>query len=294
MVSCAHKVKTDFKPEQRFYYGKDQFLHYRTKGEGKKTMILLHGFAASSQTWNDILPLLTEFDGRIIMFDLIGYGFSSKDGVDDYSIMANAEIICDYIEANRIEDYVIVGHSFGGGVALMTTLKQLEGSAYKPKGIILIDSAAYKVELPFFVSYLRTPILGSCLLNLSTPEFQAEYTLKKLYYDNDDVSAEKIARYAFFMEMEGHNNTLLACARQIVPENVEHYTSRYKNIDIPALVIWGEEDSALPDSGGYRLSEELQNSRLCIMQQCGHIPQEEYPRQTAEEINRFLDSLRKK
>ena len=78
-----------------------------------------------------------------------------------------------------------------------------------------------------------------------------------------------------------------------VVENVEYYTSRYKNIDIPALVIWGKDDSALPVSSAYKLSEELQNSTLRIIDKCGHIPQEEYPRKTAEEINKFMQSLKK-
>ena len=140
-----------------------------------------------------------------------------------------------------------------------------------PKGLILIDSAAYKVKLPFFVSYLRTPILGYALLNFPSPEFQAEYTLKKLYYDKRKVTDERIARYAYFMEKEGHNNTMLECAKHIVPENVEYYTSRYKNIDIPALVIWGKNDTALPVSSAYKLSEELQESKLVIIDKCGHI-----------------------
>ena len=113
MVSCSHIGKSNFTSGQKFYYGGNNFLNYRTKGTGKKTLILLHGFAASNQTWDDILPLLTSFDGRIIMFDLKGYGFSSKGKGNDYSIIANAEVISYFIESNKIEDYVIAGHSFG-------------------------------------------------------------------------------------------------------------------------------------------------------------------------------------
>ena len=291
LISCAHTEKINFNPDKKFHYGKDQFLNYRTEGTGKKTMIFLHGFAASNRTWNDILPLLNGFDGRIIMFDLIGYGFSSKPRNGDYSFMANAAVISDFIDSNKIEDYVIVGHSFGGGVALMTTLNQLKASKYRPKGLILIDSAAYKVELPFFISYLKTPVLGYALLALTPPEIQAKHTLKKLYFDKNKVTKDKIARYAFFMKMKGHNNTLLKSARQIIPKNPDSITSRYKNIDIPVLVIWGKDDSALPVSGAYRLADDLPNSTLKIIEKCGHIPQEEYPRQTAENINRFLQSF---
>lgn len=292
MISCSHTDNLNANPDKKFYFGKDQFLNYRTMGDGEKTMIFLHGFAASSQTWNDILPLLKDTNSKIIMFDLIGYGFSSKGTSDDYSFMGNAKVISDFIRTNQIKDYVLIGHSFGGGVALMTTLKQLEDSKYQqPKGLILIDSASYQVELPFFISYLKTPVLGSALLNLSTPEFRAKQTLKKLYYDKSKVTDDKIARYAHFMKLEGHNNTLLESARQIIPDNPEAIAAQYQNIDIPTLVIWGKQDSALPVSCAYKLNKDLEKSTLKIIDKCGHIPQEEYPELTAEAINNFMQTL---
>jgi pimeloyl-ACP methyl ester carboxylesterase len=291
MISCAHISRPDFKPGSKFHYDEEKYLNYRTIGSGSKKLIMLHGFASSSRTWDDILPLIKDFDGEIIMFDLIGYGFSSKDA-DDYSLKANAEIISKFIESHKIKDYIIAGHSFGGGVALMTTLNQLD-SEYKPGGLVLIDSAAYKVELPFFVYYLRFPVIAPLMLKLISPEFQAEFTLKKLFYFDYRVTDERIGRYAFFVEMEGHNNTLLECADQIIPEKHEYYTSRYKNIDIPTLIIWGEDDNALKISSAYRLKKDLRKSTLKVIKKCGHLPQEEHPKPTAEAINHFINSLKK-
>ena len=57
----------------------------------------------------------------------------------------------------------------------------------------------------------------------------------------------------------------------------------------PVLVIWGDNDQILPLSSGRRLAAELPLATLEILPDCGHIPQEEYPKETAQLILNFLN-----
>jgi pimeloyl-ACP methyl ester carboxylesterase len=119
-------------PDKRFYYEHDKFLNYRISGHGQQTIIFLHGFGASGLTWTDLLPLLDDNRYRYVIFDLIGSGYSSKPRNADYSMLANAKAILKFITETQLNDYFIVGHSFGGGVALLNAMKAMEGASSPP------------------------------------------------------------------------------------------------------------------------------------------------------------------
>jgi pimeloyl-ACP methyl ester carboxylesterase len=280
-----------YSPNLKFYFSETEFLNYRVIGNGEKTIIYLHGFGASNRTWDDIIPYLNVSDTKFIFFDLIGAGFSSKPKNADYSMRANALVIKSFIKQHDLSDYALVGHSFGGGVSLLVTLEFLESPAHRPSALVLLDAAAYKTKLPFFVDHLRVPLLSNVLLAITSPEFQAKYTLERLYFDKRKVTHDKVGRYSFFMSMEGQSNALIETARQIIPEDFARYVSQYRNIDIPALVLWGRQDTALPLEDGKRLSKEIPKAKLAIIEDCGHNVQEEQPKDVARLINGFLADL---
>jgi pimeloyl-ACP methyl ester carboxylesterase len=281
----------DFTPDNKYFYSTDQYLNYRVLGKGKKTIIFLHGFGASSRTWDDVTPYLDVNDSKLIFFDLIGAGFSSKPKTADYSMMANALAIAKFIKENEIDNYIFVGHSFGGGVALLSTIQLMEESNFSPEALVLIDAAAYRVELPFFVENLRIPLLSNLLLAITSTEFQARYTLEKIYYDKNKVTNAKVYRYAFFMSLEGHDHAMIQTAKQIIPKNFQNYVNRYSDLKMPSLILWGRQDPALPLENGKRLSIQMPSAKLSIIDECGHNPQEEQPEQSAREINAFLKIL---
>lgn len=277
-----------YTPDKRFYFSDAEFVNYRVIGNGKKTVIFLHGFGASNRTWDDIIPYLNLSDTRFILFDLVGAGFSSKQRGMDYSMQANALVVASFIKQHDLRDYALVGHSFGGGVSLRIALEVMESAAHRPSALVLLDAAAYNTKLPFFVHYLRVPLLSNFLLSVTPPEFQARYTLERLYLDKGKVSQEKVARYSFFMSMEGQRTALIETARQIVPEDFSRQASRYKNITIPTLVLWGRQDTVVPLEDGERLSKDIPTAELAIIEDSGHNIQEEQPKEVARLISGFL------
>ncbi|MHB1014728.1 MAG: alpha/beta fold hydrolase [Desulfurivibrionaceae bacterium] len=279
-------------PDSKHYYKKDQFLNYREIGEGPRTIVFLHGFGASNRTWDDILPYLrSSKEYRLILVDLVGSGFSSIPIDSDFSMAANADAVIDFIKAKKLRDYILVGHSFGGGVVLNTILKLDSSDTPKPDALILLDTAAYDIGLPFFVEHLRVPLLGRFLLTVTTPSFRARYTLERIYFDKSKVTDEKVNRYAYFFSLPGNRSALLESAKQIIPDNYADLTSKYKSIDVPTLILWGAQDTALSIMGGRRLAGEIHNAAFVVIDKCGHNPQEEHPEETAREIETFLKSI---
>ncbi len=84
---------------------------------GGPLLVLLHGLASSSQTWEPVMPLLGR-TAHVIAPDLLGYGRSAKPRSGDYSSGASASGLRDLLVALNLDRSTVVGHSFGGGVAM--------------------------------------------------------------------------------------------------------------------------------------------------------------------------------
>jgi pimeloyl-ACP methyl ester carboxylesterase len=84
---------------------------------GGPVVVLLHGLASSSQTWATVMPLLG-VHAHVIAPNLLGHGLSAKPRSGDYSLGAYAAGLRDLLIALDVAQATIVGHSFGGGVAM--------------------------------------------------------------------------------------------------------------------------------------------------------------------------------
>ena len=85
-------------------------------------LLLIHGFGASTYTWRHIAPELARTH-RVIAVDLKGFGQSDKPFDSRYSVFDQAELLAELIEEKDLHNLTLVGHSFGGGIALMLALE---------------------------------------------------------------------------------------------------------------------------------------------------------------------------
>ena len=172
----------------------------------------------------------------------------------------------------------------------MTYLRLRQEGSSSVVSLVLIDSAAYPQELPFFVSLLRNPLLRA-LVNITPAKTRASYTLKRLFFDPSAITPERIERYARFFDLPGAHSALAQCARQIIPDDADAFVKTLSTIQIPTLLMWGQDDRVIPLSAANRLHADLVKSELKIIPQCGHIPHEERPAVTAEVITTFVTKL---
>ena len=122
----------------------------------------------------------------------------------------------------------------------------------------------------------------------SSADYQAEYTLRKIFYDKSKITPDLISRYSFFMKLDGYKEAIIQTANQIIPKDFKKYIDRYSEISIRTLVIWGKQDQLFPLSIGLRLNDDLKSSRLAIIENCGHNPQEEQSEIVANLILNFI------
>ena len=261
-------------------------INYYEAGEGPP-VILLHGFGGSAYSWRFLGPVLAR-DHRVLTIDLKGFGLSAKPEDGKYAISDQADMVAAFIRARDLHDLAVIGHSMGGGVTLMAYFMVAGDVPARIKKLVLIDSAGYPQKLPLFIWLAKAPGLSSVGGKLIPPRFATTRVLRKCYYHKDRITEEQIDTYAYYGSLPGAREAIVATAQQIIPENIEAVTARYKTIRVPVLIIWGAEDEVVPVSVGKQFKRDIPNSELVILPECGHMPPEEEPQETNRLITQFL------
>jgi pimeloyl-ACP methyl ester carboxylesterase len=266
--------------------GKVVKLAVREAGRGKP-VLMLHGLGASSYTWNAVFPQLAKTN-RVIALDLKGFGNSDKPLDDAYTIGDQARLVSDYIDRNDLRGLTLVGHSYGGAVAMRVALDDAALSSKRIEKLVLIDSLSYKQPVPFFFRLLRTPVIGELGLNLIPADVQISRALHVAYYHDWKVNPETVATYAHPLASEGGKHALLRTVDGLMNEDADAFVSRYRTLQTPTLLIWCANDRIVPLSFGKRLLKDLPNAKIDVIHECGHIPQEEEPAETLAALHPFV------
>lgn len=105
-------LKNLFKPTPLLFVSHDS-------GERRqKTIVLLHGIAATSKTWDELIKYLAKEDYRIIALDLLGFGNSPKPNDCEYDVEVHIDSVRKTIRKLRLhKPYIVVGHSMGAIIA---------------------------------------------------------------------------------------------------------------------------------------------------------------------------------
>ncbi len=262
-------------------------LEYEVHGSGPP-MLMVHGFASSRFTWRNLVEAY-EHDYTVITVDLLGHGASPKPRSADYSISYQARLLHELIREKELSDLTLLGHSYGGAVALKLCLDLLDESSDCLRRLVLIGGAAYQQPFPPFIGILRRPILGRIIPLFAPPMFSAKRALQLAIHDQSRVTPEQLEGWAAPNREPGIKNSLRQTALQILPDNLASLTSRYSEIEVPTLLMWGSEDRVVPLSIGQRLSKEIPKAELHIVDDCGHIPHEELPEDTLDILDPFLE-----
>jgi pimeloyl-ACP methyl ester carboxylesterase len=289
LFSCVsiEKKTTTWQDYMEDTIGKEPLqLNYETYGKGNP-IIFLHGLGGSLYTWRHLIgPLAPHY--RLILFDLKGSGESPKPHDDKYSMFDQAELIYRFILQNDLHKVTLVGHSFGGGVALLLALKLTQRNPSRLSRLILIDTVSYPQKSPVVIRMLRMPLLGWLGLYLIPDKTKVRNMMESLYYDDSKISPEDVEAYAAPLSLPGAKYALRQTARQIIPDNIDEIIGMYPRINVPTLIIWGREDKIIPLENGVRLHQAIRNSQLVVIDRCGHDPPEERPEEVIEVMRKFL------
>jgi pimeloyl-ACP methyl ester carboxylesterase len=266
--------------------------YWRSCSEAQGTgdpILLIHGFGTNRHSWDYVRPSLLSTH-RVISLDLKGFGRSPRPGDGLYSPVDQAGLVVALIEKEGLDDLTVVGHSMGGGIALFVALSMLKTRATRIGRMILLDSMAYRQPLPFFIRTLRIPVLSRLLAATLPARWQVKTVLKEVFHHQDAIPDTLIDHYANSLRQVGGASALVETAQSIIPDNLAELEENYCELKCPTLLIWGEHDRIVPMWIAERLLKALPQARLEVIQNCGHAPQEECPRETEALMKEFLDN----
>ncbi|MEO5903339.1 MAG: alpha/beta hydrolase [Gemmatimonadaceae bacterium] len=260
-------------------------MHVERFGHGGTAVILIHGFATSSFLWRHVAPAITEAGHTAYAIDLFGHGESDRPSDAEFGIAAQAEYLDAAMTALRVARGIIVGMDIGGDVALRLAATRAE----RVEKLVLINTPVFD-ELPAkditqmqrstakFAFRTTRGILGAAPL--------IEGVLKGSVADPDHMPVKLIARYlAPFVGKDGVNH-LLSLASSITEDDMEDVD--LKSIHVPALIVWGDQDTWLDSRLADRLVSELPDGRLVRMPGVGRLVPEENPAQLSDLLLEFM------
>ena len=279
-------------PDSRFVDVGGLQVHYKEVGQGEPALVLLHGFAASTFSWREVMDPLAGDGHRVVAFDRQGFGLTERpmpgewQGESPYSPEAQADLTVGLMDALEIERAVLVGNSAGGTTAVLTALTHPE----RVEKLVLVDPAIYQgggSPLPRWLSpLLRTPQarrLGPLFVR-SIQEWGQEFG-RSAWHDPSKFTPEIWEGFTRPLRAENWDRALWELTAASHPLGLE---DRLDEIGVPVLVITGDDDRIVPTEQSVRLASELPGAELVVIPNCGHVPQEECPEAFLEAVRAFL------
>jgi pimeloyl-ACP methyl ester carboxylesterase len=260
-------------------------IHYQEFGDrSKPTLLLIHGYTASLYVWHSIAPGLAETGFHIVAIDLLGFGYSEKPTWFDYSITSQARMVSRFMNRLGIGRATIVGSSYGGAVAATLALDYPE----RVEKLVLVDAVCnddvknhpiLKLASVRGLGEMVTPFLVDSKAFL---RHRMHNTLARAnHHLIDDDRVNSVIRP---LRAADAHHSLLMTSRNWHANRIEQDANLIRQ---PTLIVWGEEDNVIPIRNGYKLHEEILNSRFVVLRDCGHVPPEEKPEIFSELVTEF-------
>ena len=267
-------------------------VHFQEFGERHNpTLLLIHGYTASTYVWHTVAPLLAENDFHVVALDLIGFGYSSKPSWFDYSIVSQARVVERFMNRIGVGAAIVVGSSYGGAVASTLTLDYPE----RVEKLVLVDAVIndeaknhpiMKLANLRGVGEVLTPFL------LDTKMFVKRRMHETIAPENHHlINQERIDSIVRPLKAADAHHSVLTAARNWKASRIE---ADAHLINQPTLIIWGDNDTVIKIKNGHTLHDAILNSRFVIFNQCGHVPQEEKPDLFVEVVTDFCRSRKGK
>ena len=276
-------------PVQKINLPGDITLAYAEEGQGRQTIIFVHGLGSYLPGWKKNIEHLRD-KYRCIAIDMPGYGHSSKGNYAG-SMSFYAKVIHDFAVAKKLDHIVLAGHSMGGQIAITTALTYPE----LVQKLVLISPAGFETFNKGEKQWLRD-VMTPDAVRLTTVEqirTNLAYNFYKLPKDAQFMIDDRIAMRSA-SDFPGYCYAVSASVRGMVDEPVYDFLPQVKQ---PTLCIFGENDNLIPNRylhGGPTENvaragaARIPNCKLVMLNRTGHFAMYEGWEKVNMEIFGFL------
>lgn len=238
----------------------------------RASFVILHGWGLSGKTFSPLAESLKKYGYRVYAPDLPGFG-ASKMPEKPLTLADYSRFLDGYLEKNRIDHPIFIGHSFGGRVSL----KYNQLYPKRVRALVLSGTPGFtpipKKKLIFFITLAK---IGKLLFSIPLLNLLQDAVRRWYYYV---VGAKE------FFRAEG---AMRETFKRIVAEDLVDCMAA---VSIPTLLVWGELDIIIPPSIAQRMHRAIEGSELVIIPDSDHGVSFKEPEKFVPYVTRFLESL---
>jgi 2-hydroxy-6-oxonona-2,4-dienedioate hydrolase len=251
-------------------------------------LVLIHGFGTSAAIeWAQVIRPLSQHY-RVIAIDNIGFGLSDKPNIA-YTTQTFVDFLAEFLRELNITHFNLAGESMGGLIAALYAAESAAPGASIPivDKVVLSDAAIFDPKGP--VSWPPVDHKPTGLVPNSIEEYRQG--LANGLFVNPAFATEAYARDVYQMLLTYHSAPTAAALFSGAggTKSQDYLRDHLKDIRIPTLIIWGQNDKLIPVSSGDYIHQTIAGSKLIVVPECGHAPGMEKPAVYLENVLPFLD-----
>lgn len=237
---------------------------YELTGKGK-TVLMLHGWGDTLASFHDLTNALSE-KYQVLVLDLPGFG-QTQAPAETWDLLDYAKFVRDFLKKTKLKPSIIIGHSNGGAIAI----KGMGNGVLTADKLVLLASSGIRGEYKGKVKVARLITKTGKAFAKPLPS-SMRFRLRRKVYDtigSDMLVAEKLQE----------------TFKKIVADDVRPDAAKIK---IPALLLYGDKDTATPLSYGKKLADEMPKAILDDISPAGHFVHHDQPEMVLNRIRDFL------
>lgn len=262
-------------------FDQSKIYYHVNYGKSDKWVIFLHGLGGDLTAWENERRHFDSLGLNTVAVDLRGHGLSARSTKEDFYAFGNfAKDIELLAQEEKIKSGVLVGHCFGGMVAICLAAQNPEFL----KGLVLVDTT-YKP--PIFGKTVGQTLLRVILRSLAfcAPTLKEKgHAHFEKFVGTSDIDLERIASDIFHTSLQSY---LLMCDTLVGYEA----DTLLKKIKVPTLVICGTNDTIFSPEISEEIKGRIKTSQIELIEGGNHILVLNNPKDLNESIERFLERL---
>jgi non-heme chloroperoxidase len=237
-------------------------IYYEDHGSGKP-VILIHGYPLSGASWEKQLPMLLNAGHRVITYDRRGFGKSSQP-TDGYNYNTFAADLRELITQLKLQDVALVGFSMGGGEIARYFGKY--GSKGVSKAVFISSVPPFLLKTADNPEGVEASVFDGIKKAVAADRYAFFTEFFKNFYNTDVFMgkrvSEEVVHASWNIAADASATASLAC----VPTWGEDFREDLKRVDVPALVIHGDDDRIVPlSAAGQRTAKLVKGAQLVVI-----------------------------
>ena len=252
-------------------------------------LLLLHGLACDHTTWHPVINRLAQ-EFTVIAPDFLGHGESDKPRAD-YSIGGYANGMRDLLTILGIDKVTVVGHSFGGGVAMQFAYQFPE----RTERLVLVSAGGLGQEVSLAIRAILLPGFHQLGILLNLPVMQSVTRSLLTGLADSGVPAlrdlDEVADIVASWRDPRTRRALRHLVRNCIDLRGQVITMRdraYLTAAMPMAIVWGTDDQVVPVEHAEVVGRLAPDARIEIFENSGHFPHKDHPERFIEFLTSFI------